>query len=141
VVASPPAAAPLPKVKVRLETLPLVYMAEHTMAEAMRITTAPIAAAAVRRFRLYGAYGSRAKGYGDSKPEGRKNLGRILQQIGDTDLEGNGSVKIAPALPVPTNARRRPAFDHEYRVGAGTSCGPVLIDHGPRGGCERHKFG
>jgi hypothetical protein len=46
-----------------------VYMAEHTMAEAMRITTAPIAAAAVRRFRLYGAYGSRAKGYGDSKTE------------------------------------------------------------------------
>jgi hypothetical protein len=69
VVASPPAAAPLPKVKARLEMLPLVYMAEHPMAEAMRITTAPIAAAAVRRFRLYGAYGSRAKGYGDSKPE------------------------------------------------------------------------
>ena len=67
VVASPPAAAPLPKVKVRLEMLPLVYMAEHPMAEAMRITTAPIAA--VRRFRVCGAYGSRAKGYGDSKPE------------------------------------------------------------------------
>jgi hypothetical protein len=66
VVASPPAAAPLPKVKVRLETLPLVYMAEHTMAEAMRITTAPIA---LRRFRLCGAYGSRANGYGDGKTE------------------------------------------------------------------------
>ena len=69
VVASPPAAAPLPKVKARLETLPPVYMAEYTMAEAMRIATAPMAAAAVRRFRLYGAYGSRAKGYGDGKTE------------------------------------------------------------------------
>jgi hypothetical protein len=44
-------------------------MAEYTMAEAMRIATAPMAAAAVRRFRLYGAYGSRAKGYGDGKTE------------------------------------------------------------------------
>ena len=69
VVASPPAAAPLPKVKVRFETLPLVYMVEHTMAEAMRITTAPIAAATVRRFRVCNAYGSRTKGYGDSKTE------------------------------------------------------------------------
>jgi aryl-alcohol dehydrogenase-like predicted oxidoreductase len=60
-------AAPLPKVKARLETLPLVYMAQHTLAEAMRITTAPIAA--IRRFRDYGAYSSRANGYGDSKTE------------------------------------------------------------------------
>jgi hypothetical protein len=59
----------LPKVKVRLEALPLVSMAKHTMAEAVRITTDPMAAAAVRRFRLYGAYGSRAKGYGDGKTE------------------------------------------------------------------------
>jgi hypothetical protein len=69
VIASPPAAAPLPKVKFRLETLPLAYMVEHTMAEAMRITTAPIVAATVRRFRVCGAYGSRAKGYGDCKTE------------------------------------------------------------------------
>ena len=38
---------------------------EYTMAEAMRITTAPIA---LRRFRLCG-HGSRAKGYGDGKTE------------------------------------------------------------------------
>jgi hypothetical protein len=70
VVASPPAAAPLPKVKVRLEALPLVSMAKHTMAEAVRITTDPMAAAAVRRFRVCdGGYGSRAKGNGDSKTE------------------------------------------------------------------------
>ncbi len=67
VVARPPAAAPLPKVKAGLEMLPLVYMAQRTMAEAMRITTAPIAA--VRRFRDYGAYSSRANGYGDSKTD------------------------------------------------------------------------
>ena len=56
VVASPPTAAPLPKVKVRLEALPLVSMAEHTMAEAVRITTDPMAAAAARRFRACGGY-------------------------------------------------------------------------------------
>ena len=69
VVASPPAAAPSPKVNVRLEALPLVSMAEQTMTEAVRITTDPMAAAAVRRFRACGGYDSRAKGYGDSKTE------------------------------------------------------------------------
>jgi hypothetical protein len=41
-------------------------MAEHTMAETVRIATDPKAAAAVRRFRVCGGYNSRAKGYGDS---------------------------------------------------------------------------
>ena len=67
VVAGPPTAAPLPKVKVRLEALPLVSMAEHV--EAVRITTDPIAAAAVRRFRACGGYNSRPKGYGTAKPK------------------------------------------------------------------------
>jgi hypothetical protein len=69
VIASPPAAAPLPRFKVLLEALPLVSMAEHTLAEAVRITTDPMAAAAVRRFRVCGGYGGRAKGYRDGKTE------------------------------------------------------------------------
>jgi hypothetical protein len=69
VIASPPASAPLPKVKIRLETLALVSIAEHTMAETVRITTDLTAAAALHRFRVCGGYGSRAKGYGDSKTE------------------------------------------------------------------------
>jgi hypothetical protein len=69
VLASPPAAAPSPKVNVRLEAVPLVSMAEHTMAGTVRIATDPKAAAAVRRFRVCGGYDSRAKGYSDSKTE------------------------------------------------------------------------
>jgi hypothetical protein len=45
-----------------------------------------------------------------------KNLGRILQQLKDTGpRKGNGSVKIAPALPVPTNVKDARPFDHEYK--------------------------
>jgi hypothetical protein len=69
VIASPPAAAPLPRFKVLLEALPPVSMGEQTLAEAVRITTDPMAAAAVRRLRVCGGYGGRAKGYGDSKTE------------------------------------------------------------------------
>ena len=66
VVASPPAAAQAPKVNVWFVALPPVSMAEHTMAETVRIASDPKAAAAVRRFRVCGGYNSRAKGYGDS---------------------------------------------------------------------------
>ena len=67
VVASPPAAAPSPKVNVRLEALPLVSMSEQKMAETVRIATDPKAAAAVRRFRVCGGYDSRAKAIATAK--------------------------------------------------------------------------
>jgi Aldo/keto reductase family len=52
--------------------------------------------------------------YGNGESE--KNLGRILQQLKDTGpRKGNGSVKIAPALPVPTNVGDARPFDHECK--------------------------
>jgi hypothetical protein len=78
----------LPRFKVLLEALPLVSMAEHTLAEAVRITTDPMAAAAVRRFRVCGGYGGRAKGYGDSKPESVFAHSLVLSLLRDDGKTG-----------------------------------------------------
>jgi hypothetical protein len=67
VITSQPATAP--KIKVRRETMPSKAVAEDNMAEDARMTTDPMAAVAVRRFRAGSGHGGRAKGYGGSKTE------------------------------------------------------------------------
>jgi hypothetical protein len=66
VITSPPAAAPVPKIKVRREAMSLEPVAEVIMADGARMTTDPMAGVAVRRFRASSGYGGHAKGY-DSK--------------------------------------------------------------------------
>jgi hypothetical protein len=69
VVTSPPAATPIPKVKARREAMPLEPAAEGIVAEAAsKMTTDPMAAAAMRRYRT-GGHGRPAKGCGGSKAE------------------------------------------------------------------------
>ena len=66
-VISPPAAAPVPKIKVWREAMSLEPVAEVIMADGARMTFDPMAGLAVRRFRASSGHGGRAKGYGGSK--------------------------------------------------------------------------